>query len=141
MVELGGIYNGHSTLWKIRCSSLALAFTYHNYNIQSTAGPVVPFFNLHSLDNISSQSLRMRSSTASLVLAFCAILAVQAAPASANVPALAVRGFGTETRDLGVDFEERDVQGLESREPKKLVMNLLCPFYDTKWNTDMNLLS
>jgi hypothetical protein len=99
-----------------------LAFAYHNYNIQSTAGSVVPFFNLHSLDTVSSQSLKMRSSTASLVLAFCAILAVQAAPAPATVPALAVRDFGTETRDLVADFEERDVQGLESREAKKLVI-------------------
>jgi hypothetical protein len=117
-LELGGIYNGLTTLWKIGSSSLALAFAYHNYNIQSTAGPVVPFFNLHSLDN-KSQSLKMRSSTASLILAFCAILAVRAAPAPASVPSLAVRDFGVEARDVGLDFEERDVQGLESREAKK----------------------
>jgi len=78
----------------------------------------------------------MRSSTASLVLAFCAMLAVQAAPAPASVPALAVRGFGVEARDVGLDFEERDVQGLENREPKKLVM-LRQLFSDMKWNTNM----
>lgn len=83
----------------------------------------------------------MRSLTASLVMAFCAILAVQPAPAPATVPALAVRDFGVEAWDVGLDFEERDVQGLESREAKKLVINPRCPFYDTKWNTDMNLLS
>jgi hypothetical protein len=61
----------------------------------------------------------MRSSTASLVLAFCAILAVQAAPAPASVPALAVRDFEVEARAVGPDFEERDFQGLENREAKK----------------------
>jgi hypothetical protein len=83
----------------------------------------------------------MRSLTASLVLAFCRILAVQAAPAPETVPALAVRDFGVEARDVGLDFKERDAQGLESREAKKFVINPRCPFYDTKRNTDMNLLS
>jgi hypothetical protein len=63
--------------------------------------------NLWSKQNIRSP--KMRYSTASIILAFCALVAVQAAPAP--VPAPAVRGFGAgdplEARDSGYDFEER----------------------------------
>jgi hypothetical protein len=63
LMELGAVYNGLSTLWKISCFSLALAFTYHNYNIQSTAGPVIVGF--------PPTSLRSWSANASVPLGFC----------------------------------------------------------------------
>lgn len=61
----------------------------------------------------------MRSSTATLILAFCAFLSVQAAPLSDNAN-LAVRNveLGNNFMTRGVEIEARD-EGLETREPKK----------------------
>lgn len=60
----------------------------------------------------------MRASTATLILAFCSMLAVNAIPAPIGEPALAVRDAA-----LGDAFEARAIQveareELDAREPK-----------------------
>jgi len=63
----------------------------------------------------------MRSSTATLILAFCAFLSVQAAPLADNGD-LAVRNveLGNTFMARGVEIGARD-DGLEARQPKKYV--------------------
>lgn len=64
----------------------------------------------------------MRASTASMILAFCAVVAVQAAPTSINSGSVIARGTN--------DFEY-DAQGNES----KLVFVWCFPFRQTSWAT------